>query len=461
MKNKIVLLFTMTLLGCSTLPKYDLARQYYQQKKYSAAISLFDEFIENEANTALATESILQRSEAYYQLGFSEFQNENWELASEYFYLANSQKADELQDNCYFQMAKRHRKKKDIDDELFCYNYIFSYLPQSEFIAEVVYNRILIYLEQEKKFLILTDFHFLWTHYPKSEYIKKLQPKIDELIAYFIDQSSEYDTDKSLDLLFRLSKYPTDLKEIIFTKIGDIYFLKAQIAFSENDIQNAERYFGKVVEYAPLKMNEVISQKQKMCLTFIEKGDECLAKFLFDEANLEYQKSFILLPKCEYATAAIEKMRTTQCSYNIATEHEKKASQFEFKNDFENALKWYKSSYSFFRIEKVNQKIEIMQNLCEAQNDPQKFALKIVLEHENGKLNKKINRIITKAKAEYQSELVKTSNWKVVFAVGEYNYEVRYDIITPQKSYYFAWRVDLKSRKLAPVNKISEKLMEK
>ncbi|MBT3169656.1 MAG: hypothetical protein HN952_03965 [Candidatus Cloacimonetes bacterium] len=460
MKNKIILFFLTILFGCSTTPKYDLAHQYYQQKKYLTAIYLFDEFVETEANTALATESILQRSEAYYQLGFTEFQSGNWELASKYFYLANSQKADELQDNCYFQMAKKHHEKNNIDDELFCYNYIFSYLPQSEFIAEILYNRILIYLEQDEKYLILTDFHFLWSHYPQNEYTKKLQPKIDELMTYFIGQSSEYDVDKSLDLLFRLSKYPTDLKEVIFTKIGDIYILKAQIAFSENDVQNAEIYFGKVVEFAPLKMSEVIFQKQKMCSIFIEKGDEYLAEFLFDEANLEYQKSFVLLPKCEYATTAIEKMKTTQLTYNTALEHEKKASQFEFKNDFENALKWYKSSYSFFEIEKVSQKIEIMQNLCEAQNNPRKFALKIVFEYENGKLNKEINGIIAEAKAEHQNELVKTSNWKVVFAIGEYNYEIRYDIITPKKSYYFAWRVDLKNRKLTPVNKISEKLME-
>jgi len=54
---------------------------------------------------------------------------------------------------------------------------------------------------------------------------------------------------------------------------------------------------------------------------------------------------------------------------------------------------------------------------------------------------------------------VTSSEWKVTFAIGQYKYEVRYDIVSPEETYYYAWTVDIRTRKVIPSNKASEKLM--
>jgi hypothetical protein len=47
----------------------------------------------------------------------------------------------------------------------------------------------------------------------------------------------------------------------------------------------------------------------------------------------------------------------------------------------------------------------------------------------------------------------------VTFAIGQYKYEVRYDILSPEENYYLAWNVNIRTKKVTPSNKISEKIM--
>jgi len=59
----------------------------------------------------------------------------------------------------------------------------------------------------------------------------------------------------------------------------------------------------------------------------------------------------------------------------------------------------------------------------------------------------------------FGENIVRRSGWKVQYSTGEYKYEVRYDIITPEANYYFVWLADLKKGIISPLNKISEGLM--
>ena len=56
-------------------------------------------------------------------------------------------------------------------------------------------------------------------------------------------------------------------------------------------------------------------------------------------------------------------------------------------------------------------------------------------------------------------DLVRISGWKVLYSFGQYKYEVRYDIISPDERLYYAWRVDLSNQAISALNKLSEKTM--
>ena len=106
MKNSKLLfslLLIFVLFGCSRNKMFKLAHEYYLRDKYVIAIEYYDRFIQRTDNGALATVAELERSESYYQLGLKMYSRKQWEMAIRFFYLANSQKADEKMDNCYFE----------------------------------------------------------------------------------------------------------------------------------------------------------------------------------------------------------------------------------------------------------------------------------------------------------------------------------------------------------------------
>jgi len=59
----------------------------------------------------------------------------------------------------------------------------------------------------------------------------------------------------------------------------------------------------------------------------------------------------------------------------------------------------------------------------------------------------------------YGDDLLRVSGWKVLYSFGQYKYEVRYDIVSPDERFYFAWRVDLSNQSISALNKLSEKTM--
>ena len=62
---------------------------------------------------------------------------------------------------------------------------------------------------------------------------------------------------------------------------------------------------------------------------------------------------------------------------------------------------------------------------------------------------------------EQYGDRVDSSGWKVYYSIGEYKYEVRFDLLSPEDNYYYAWRVNLKTREITSLNKISEDMMKR
>lgn len=455
----------LILSACSVTDKYSLAYDFYMKSNYVVAIQLYDDFLENHEHTAMAVKSKLERSDCYYQLGYKAYKKRNWILASRLFFLANSEIADNYLDNCYYQLSEISKAQNDIDQTLEYYNKITSYLENSELIPEVLFNRINIYLERDEKYLAFQDYHFLWSNYPDNQLTKRIQPDIDQLLPHYLQQAISFkenaEYDKALDLLFKLNQYPTSIKDQILDEISAVYLLKAEVEISRLKLPKAKIFYDSVLYYSPEKKKIVQENTAKTCDDFIAQGNDKIDNYEFDEAISTYSFCFDLIENYQAAEDAINLAREQKKHYQKALEFQKQAKQYEDEENYTQALNYYRKSYSEYELEGVQEKIFIMANLKRAEAEPKKFALDIMLDYRNGRLSDRLLLIYEEQKAIFGEDLVSSSGWRVSYAAGEYKFEVRYDILTPDANYYYAWRVDLKHQKISPSNKISEDLMKK
>jgi hypothetical protein len=55
---------------------------------------------------------------------------------------------------------------------------------------------------------------------------------------------------------------------------------------------------------------------------------------------------------------------------------------------------------------------------------------------------------------------IRDSGWKLLLSSGQYRYEARYDLLTPNETFLYIWQINLRDRSVIPLNKLSEALME-
>ena len=101
-----------------------------------------------------------------------------------------------------------------------------------------------------------------------------------------------------------------------------------------------------------------------------------------------------------------------------------------------------------------------MSNIVKAEKDPKAFAEKIIKEYRKGVIPAGVRAIESSLIAQY-GDRVDSSGWKVYYSIGEFKYEVRFDLLSPEDNFYYAWRVNLKTREITSLNKISEDMMKR
>jgi len=159
-------------------------------------------------------------------------------------------------------------------------------------------------------------------------------------------------------------------------------------------------------------------------------------------------------------TNTINDIKNRKKDYQSALEYEEQASQFEEKKDYTSAKTYYNKSYNLFKTDRVKKKIYLMNNLIIAEKNPKAFAEKIIKEYKRGIIPTRI-QIMEKALIDKYEDRVDSSGWKVHYAIGNHKFEVRYDLLSPEENYYFAWHVNLKNREITSLNKVSEQLLKR
>jgi len=460
----ILILLTVVSSHCWVNNKFNIAHQLYKKSNYVMAIKNYDDFLETSINGALSTQAELERSDCYYQLGYKAYSKENWLLASRLFFLSNSEIADSKLDDCYFQLAQQQLLENAPTSALEYYQKVVLYLKDSEHIPEILFNRILIYIEMGNKLSAFSDYNFLWENHPDNSYTIEIQPYIDDLIPIFINESLVFKDslkyDIAINMLSMLGQYPSKFQNDIFTHISDLYLLKADEALTLGEYELIKEFLDLSVENDETKKEIVGETTKNICSQIIQDGDKLASNFQFDEAIEIYNNCFVLIPDYSICTNIINKTNNKKQNYYSALENENIAIQFEAEKEFASAYSYYNKSYKLFQTDRVRKKISLMSNIIQSEKDPKAFAETIIKEYKKGIIPAGVSATESLLIAQY-GDRVDSSGWKVYYSIGEFKYEVRFDLLSPEKNYYYAWRVNIKTREITSLNKISDDMMKR
>jgi tetratricopeptide (TPR) repeat protein len=449
------------LFGCSQ-NKYEIAKGLQKSGKYALAIRFYDQFINQERRGSEITIAEIERSNCYFLLGKKAYKNNDWVLANRLFYLSNSEAADSFMDNCYFELAKEAIEVNQIDTAFEHFDFILKYLTTSELIPEILFTRLNIYLNQGKKLLAYEDFNSLVESYPEHDLAVAAQPLIDKNMDYYIDDALQLSISGypsiAIEKFLHLEKNPSVHTRKIRNEIANVYMDLAEAEIKNMNYIRAKRFFENTLEWDRNKQNAVSAKLNAIVNLFIDKGDELIQMDRIDEAIANYQEIFDIVPEHPLAIQKITEAETIKANYELAAQLIEEAFQLEKTKKFPEALRKYEQSVRLRRLSDTQQLIKRVKNLIEAEKDPIGFARSIIISYQDGLIPAKLEEI-ERGLEETSKGQVRSTGWRVLYAFGEYKYEIRYDITSPGKNYYFVWRVDLENGNILPLNKDSEEIL--
>ncbi|HPR18693.1 MAG TPA: hypothetical protein PLD62_10660, partial [Candidatus Cloacimonadota bacterium] len=392
--------------------------------------------------------------------GYNEYKKENWELASRYLYLANSEIADAILDICYDKLAGISITKGDTIAAIRYYSYIIDYLPNSSIYGDVLVERINLFARDKKFSTAFHDYQTLYDSHFNAEQLAAVQPLVNSFVPVLLQTADQLksagDYPGAVKELFQFTQYPVEQHDSIINEICDLYLLMADQEVVAQSYKEAKIYFDKVAALCVDKIPLVNEKISAVCSNLLSSGTQLENEFKFDEAIAQYQTCFILREDFPEMTQRVQTAEDKKARYLQAIVLEKEGDALEEKLEFSAALKSYQKSATFFDSAKIQEKIFRTMNQIEAEKDPKAFALKIIANHNS--IPQNLATLIRNMKAKY-GQYTQVSDWKVTYAIGKYKYEIRYDVISPDETFYFAWRIDLLTQKITPSNRISEELI--
>ncbi|MCD4829250.1 MAG: tetratricopeptide repeat protein [Candidatus Cloacimonetes bacterium] len=445
---------------------YSTAHSLFVRGRYAAAIERFDHFIATTENGAKATQAQLERSEAYYHLGLRANERERWKLAVRFFYLSNLPKADAELDDCYFTLAQIALEETDYEQAFYYFRLVTDNLPESELVPRILFERIRLHMDEfNNDAMAWGDYVELYDNHPDSPYMLQAQPYADRFLTDFIDQvvNMQYAVGYMavIEQLKLLAEYPSSYRGDIFVHIGDLYLKLAEQQVTREEYIEAERSFRAAESYDPTRAEHVSLRLNEIVSLFIDRGDVLLAERDIDSAIELYEETFDIIPGYEPAISAIVQARLMRENINKADSLFQLADRAVENKEFEDALRLYRQANVYDQLPRYRDKIFLVTNLINIEQDPVGFAKSVVSQYRNGRIIQRINALENRLVAEYGREnIISSPELQFMLSVGEAKYEVRYDISTPDESYYLTWLVNLRDRSITPLNIKSEELIQ-
>jgi len=460
-----LLLLILLSLGACEINRLKNAEELYEKKRFAATIQEVDEYLPISRNGALATRAELLRSSSYYELGVLAQKRDNIDVAIRFYKLSNSERADANLADIYRMLADRAKESAKHPEHLFYINAILREIPKSPYIPEMLARRIStlyeIYAERD---LAWQDYMLLFDTYSNNSFELQARAQVKRFIRYKVDyaqelSSQEYYSD-ALAILFELTRYPVLDQDELNRLIADNYQAQAEMYIIAQDYIEADRHFRIALQYYPAKKVEIDQRLNSIASRFIDKGNSLLDARDFENALLHFQKTFDIIPDYEPALEAIDRLFTLRINIQKAAQLFLDGEKLEVAGKFADAQKLYNAAFQLDDKADYRSKALQMQNLMEAQKNPSAFAQRIIMEHRGGLIQRRISEIKNELSTKYKAEEIRDSGWKIMLSTGQNKYETRYDILTPQETFFFIWQVNLRDRAVIPLNKLSESLLK-
>ena len=454
----------IVLSGCE-INRLRSAEDLYNKNLYAAAIEELDDLILSAENRAIATRAEIVRSNCYSALAEAAVERKNWTLAIRFFKLANSDAANLRLGEIYLNLAMEAEKTGSPVNAKAYLDAILREVPDSPLLPEVLYHRIGYFIEvKSDNEAAWNDYMRLFDNYPNSpyeilarNYVLRFIPEKLQYAEILNEQGYYAD---ALKELFELSKYQVVDMEQVNKQISAVYEKQAEELLSEQDYIEADRLFRIAMQYYPQKKASITNRLESITNLFIQKGNSLLEAGDFEGALAHYRKTFDIIPDYPPAMEAINRLFTIQENIRKAANLYSQAEKLEATGKLNEALQTYNAAYALDPKPEYKQRAGLIQNLIEANKNPSAFARKIITEYRGGLLTNRIQKQKQELLKRYKQNEIQDSGWKLMLSTGQYKYEARYDLLTPNETYLYVWQINLRDRSIIPLNKLSEALMQ-
>jgi tetratricopeptide (TPR) repeat protein len=459
------MLLALLLLGGCEINRLKSAEGLYNDKRYAAAITELDDFVVSAKNRALATRAELLRSSSYYNLGEASAEKKNWPLAIRFFKLANSDEANLRLAEIYKDLGAVAFSSGNVEEGKNYLDAIIREVPNSPLLPEIIYRRIGYFMEvKNDSDNAWTDYMRLYDAYPNNPYEIQARTYVARFIPGKIEYArvltgQNYYAD-ALNVLFELAKYPVVNLEPLNKQISEVYEQQAEEYIQDQDYVEADRMFRIAMQYYPAKKNDINKRLEAITSLYVRKGDSLLAAGDFANALVHYRKTFEIIPDYQPALDAINRLFTIQENIKKAADLYAEAEKLEALGKHAEALKAYNAAFALDAKPEYRQRAAYMQNLQDANKNPAAFARRIIDEYRGGLLSQRIRSKKQELRSVYKDSEIRDSGWKLLLSTGQFKYEARYDLLTPNETYLYIWQVNLRDRSIVPLNKLSEALLK-
>ena len=461
--KKIFYLSLVIFVSCTNIP-YRTAKETYQKNEFSKAIKQFDESIEKEGNPALKVNAKHLRSNCYYELGKQEMENENYNFAADLLFFANSNKADSLLDNCYYHLAQNYFAIDDYSQTYKYLNFICDNFENSELMANVLSDKIKIEFEiQNNPKKSYQTYQLLQNNFPQTKAFETSKNIVNKFIPNFVQNARENWHNNKVELalkeLFHLHKFPADFEEKIELLIGEIHFSQAKNQIENNKLEIAVENLRKAEKFNPKLSEQIAGKLNQICNIHINIGDEFFSQRKTDEAIESYENALNVITNFDIAIQKINKTKELAKNIEEANKLILQADKFFDNKEYLRAKEIYTKAYQIDPIDTIQEKINNAISWHRITTEPEKYALDIIKNFENGIIPLKISKLEDELYKKFFRKQIKIYGWQTFRSPKFNSYEVRYSIITPEKSYFFLWVVKLESEQIIPLNKTTENLL--
>lgn len=458
----LILLFLLS--GCE-INRLRSAEDLYNKGSYAGAIGELDELIRVGKNGAIVTRAELVRGNCYLELGKIATERGNLPLAIRFMKLSNSEASDVELGNIYKKLGEIENQKGNKALAKEYWDSVIREIPNSPLVPEMLLRRIGFYLEEyQDRNSSWVDYRFLYDNFPNNPYEIQARSYVSQFIQSKIDyairlKNQEYFTE-ALQELFELSKYPVVKPVEINRLISEVYQTQAEKYIDDQDYKEADRLFKIAIQYYPEKKKEIDSRLESIAMLFVQKGNNLQETREFDAALIQYRMAFDIIPDYLPASKAIEKVEKIRSDIKRATAMFAEGERLEASQKYSEALNAYNQAIALDSKAEYRAKAIQMQNLIDATRNPSAFAHKILNEFRGGLLIKRVAAKKAELLRRHKASDIRDSGWKLLLSSGQYRYEARYDLLTPNETFLYIWQINLRDRSVIPLNKLSEALME-